>query len=112
MFFIGFISTRVSCLGTPPRIMDQESCDDFPGNNALRIRINPLPNNKTMDWSKVEAFPDERINVTKNLDLLWGRVENILGKGQNYGYQHFLLFPQKATFSRSVLCGKVLKPLC
>ena len=23
-----------------------------------------------------------------------GRVENIVGKGENAGYQHFLLFPQ------------------
>ena len=33
------------------------------------------------------------------------RVENIVGKGENAGYQHFLLFPgcfQKASFSGSL----------
>ena len=25
---------------------------------------------------------------------LYDRVENIVGKGENVGYQHFLLFPQ------------------
>ena len=32
---------------------------------------------------------------------LYDRVENIVGKGENSGYQHFLLFPQcfqKASF--------------
>ena len=39
------------------------------------------------------------------------RGENILGKGENAGHQHFVLFPkcfQKASFSRSGLCGKEL----
>ena len=43
------------------------------------------------------------------------RVENIVGKGENAGYQHFLLFPQffqKASLSeckKSGLCSKELK---
>ena len=35
----------------------------------------------------------------------FGRVENIVEKGENVGHQHFLLFPkcfQKASFSRSL----------
>ena len=43
------------------------------------------------------------------------QVENIVGKGENAGYQHFLLFPQcfqKASFPRAVktkgLFGKSL----
>ena len=34
-----------------------------------------------------------------------GRVESIVGKGENVGYQHFLLFPQcfqKVSFSGSL----------
>ena len=37
-------------------------------------------------------------------------VENILGKGENAGYQHFLLFPkcfQKPPFSESLKVGTV-----
>ena len=34
------------------------------------------------------------INVTKKLKFVLGRVENIVGKGENAGYQNFLLFPQ------------------
>ena len=41
-----------------------------------------------------------------------GCAENIAGKGENAGHQHFLLFPQcfqKASFSGSLrLCGKGL----
>ena len=32
--------------------------------------------------------------MNENLDFVLGRVENIVGKGENAGYQHFLLFPQ------------------
>ena len=32
--------------------------------------------------------------VVKIMKLLLNRVENIVGKGENAGYQHFLLFPQ------------------
>ena len=35
-----------------------------------------------------------QINVTQNLKFVFGRVENIVGKGENASYQHFLLFPQ------------------
>ena len=28
------------------------------------------------------------------MEFGFGRVENIVGKGENAGYQHFLLFPQ------------------
>ena len=41
-----------------------------------------------------------------NFDL--GKVENIVGKGENAGYQHFILFPQcfrKVTFSGSLKVG-------
>ena len=52
--------------------------------------------------------------MTQKLKFSLGRVENVVGKGENAGYQHFLLFPQcfqKDTFSRafkSGLCGKEL----
>ena len=35
---------------------------------------------------------------------VFDKVENIVGKGENAGYQHFLLFPQcfqQASFSKS-----------
>ena len=67
--------------------------------------LNPLPDDKTLNWSKLKAFTDNKINVTENLKSVLERVENIVGKGENAGYQHFLLFPtvfSKAFFLRIV----------
>ena len=55
--------------------------------------FNPLPNDKFIDWSKLKALADSRINVTEKVQFDLGMVENIMGKGENAGYQHFLLFP-------------------
>ena len=64
--------------------------------------FNSLPNNKFLDWSKLKAFADDKLNLAEKLKFVLGRVENILEKGENAGDQHFLLFPecfQKASFS-------------
>ena len=53
-----------------------------------------LPNNKFLDRSKLIAFADDKLNLNKKSKLVLGRGENIVGKGKNAGYQHFLLFPQ------------------
>ena len=45
------------------------------------------------------------MNLIEKLKIVLGRVEKIVGKGENAGYQHFLLFQQyflKASFSRSL----------
>ena len=44
-------------------------------------------------WSILKAFADNKINVIQRLKFALRRVENIVGKGENAGYQHFLLFP-------------------
>ena len=53
-----------------------------------------LANNKILDSSKLKAFADDKINMTKKLKFVLGRVKNIVEKGENAGYQHFLHFPQ------------------
>ena len=53
--------------------------------------FNHLPNNKISDWSKLKAFVDNKLNVTEKLKFVLERVENIVGKGENAGYQPFLL---------------------
>ena len=35
-----------------------------------------------------------KVKVPKMMISVFDRVENIEGKGENAGYQHFLLFPQ------------------
>ena len=43
--------------------------------------------------------------MNKKFNFVLGRVENIAGKGENAGYQYFLLFPQcfqKGLFSKVI----------
>ena len=47
-----------------------------------------------VDLSKLKAFEDNKSNVAKMNIYLCDWLENIVGKGENAGYQHFLLFPQ------------------
>ena len=72
--------------------------------------ISCLPNDKILDLSKLKAFADDKINVTEKLKFVLGRVENFVGKGENAGYQHFLLFLQcfqKVSFTGSLKVGIV-----
>ena len=64
--------------------------------------VNSLPNDKILDFSKLKACADDKINVACLIISVFDRVENIVGKGENAGNQHFLLFPkcvQKSSFS-------------
>ena len=57
--------------------------------------FNSLPNDKFFDWSKLKVYADEKKMLFIFLCGGWRiRVENIVGKGENAGYQHFLLFTQ------------------
>ena len=72
--------------------------------------FNSLPNGNSLDLSTLKVFADDKIYDTEKLKFLLGRVENIMGKGENAGYQHFLLFPkcfQKALSSGSLTVGIV-----
>ena len=69
--------------------------------HTQKSSFNPLQNDKFLNWSKLKALADNKINVTEKFEFVLGRVENIVGKGENAGNQHFLLFPQcvqKASF--------------
>ena len=83
--------------------------------NSPDLQFNPFPDDKNLTWSKLKAFADDKINVTKMIISVFDRVENIVGKGENAGYQHFLLFPQcfgKASFpgtSKGVIAWEWVK---
>ena len=42
-----------------------------------------IPNDKILDLSDLKAFADKKINVTEKLKFVLGRVEDIVGKGEN-----------------------------
>ena len=66
----------------------------------FNLDSNSLPNDKFLDWSKLKAFADDKKCDTK-IEIRIGKGKNIVGKGENAGHQHFLLFSycfQKAVF--------------
>ena len=63
--------------------------------------VKSLPNYKILDVTRLRAFADDKIDVAQMMISVFDTVEKIVGKGENAGYQHFLLFPQcfqKASF--------------
>ena len=44
--------------------------------------VNPFPNDKILDQTKLKAFADDKLNVTKMIISVFDRVENIVGKGE------------------------------
>ena len=82
------------------------------------LRVITLPNDKIQDQSKLKAFADNNFNVALVVQFFLDKIENIVGKGENAGYQHFLLSPQciqrtlSQVCSKSVLCGKQLSRHC
>ena len=58
-----------------------------------------------LDQFNFKAFEDDILDVVQIMICVSDRVENIVGKGENAGYQHFLLFPQ--CFQRVSLSGSL-----
>ena len=56
--------------------------------------VNSLPTDKILGYSKLKTFTDDKINATQKLKFVMAWAENIVGKEENAGYQHFLLFQQ------------------
>ena len=51
--------------------------------------------NQTMKFSTgLKAFAEDKMKLAKMTIFVFYRVENIVGKGHNADYQHFLLFQQ------------------
>ena len=69
--------------------------------------FNSLPKDNFLYWSKLKAFAEDKIYVTQKQKFVLGLVENTAGKGENAGYQHFLLLTcfQKVSFSGSLKVG-------
>ena len=77
--------------------------------NSKIVKFKSSPNDRMLDLSKFEVFADDKLKVAKITELL-GKIENIVGKGENAGYQHFLLYSQcfqKPSSLRSLKVGIV-----
>ena len=49
---------------------------------------------KFLTIPKLKVLADDKLNVAEILKFVLEREENIVGKGENAGYHHFLLFSQ------------------
>ena len=54
---------------------------------------NPFPHDKLFDQTKLKAFADDILNVTKMIISVFDKVENIVGKGEiactsNFSFSH------------------------
>ena len=81
----------------------------MPLSTALSMEINPLPDDKILDWSKLKKSADDNFEFDVNSRKFSKLVENTMGTGEIACYKQFLLFPQcfqKACFpgvSKSVI---------
>ena len=65
-------------------------------------RINSLPNAKFLDWSKLKAFADDKINGTQKFKFVSARVGNIVGKCWLPAFSPYPTMFSKAFFVRVV----------
>ena len=56
--------------------------------------LNPFPNNKILDSSKLEESADDNLKVDENGTKFSKWLENTVGKGEIARYEQFLLFLQ------------------
>ena len=57
------------------------------------VSDSPFPPNKILDQTKLKAFADDKLNVTKMIISVVDRVENIVGKREiacksNFSFSH------------------------
>ena len=71
----------------------------------MDILFHSLPNYNFLEWFKLKAFSDHKIKVAEKMKIVLEGVQNIVGKGENAGYQHFLLFTR--CFLKSSVSGSV-----
>ena len=63
--------------------------------------FNPFPHDKILDQTKLKAFADNKLNVTKMIISVFDRVENIVENGEIACTSNFSFFPhcfRKASF--------------
>ena len=88
-------------------LLQIQSSDIMNDTQMTMFVFKPVPNDKILAWSKLIAFADNMLNVALMTISLFDRIENTVGKGENAGYQHFLLFPQCFPKPSSLVSFKV-----
>ena len=63
-------------------------CRQFRLKKLKNFVFNTLPNDKILDWTKLKAFADDKLDVAKIMISVYDWVENIVGKEENAGYHN------------------------
>ena len=56
--------------------------------------FNPLPNDVILDYTKLKAFEDDKINAAQKIISVFGQLENIEEKKRKCWFQAFSPFPR------------------
>ena len=86
--------------------------------NFILMILNPFPHDKISDQTKLKAFADNKLNVTKMIISVFDRVQNMVGKGEiactsNFSFSHLVfkgLLSQRR--QKVLLCGNGLNVVC
>ena len=76
--------------------------------------INPFLHDKNLDQTKLKAFADDKLDVTKMVIYVFDRIENIVGNGEiactsNFFFSHNVFKRLLSQTRRKVsLCGNGL----
>ena len=62
--------------------------------NTVENGVNPLPDDKILESSKLKELADDNFKFDENVRKLSKQVENNVEKGEIAHYEQFLLFPQ------------------
>ena len=54
----------------------------------LSINLKLFTLRQNLDWSKLEAFAENKLNVAEITMSVFDSDKNIAGNGENAGYQH------------------------
>ena len=73
-------------------------------------QINPLPDDKILDRSKLKQSADDNFKFHENSRKLFKQVENTVGKGEIARYEHFSF--SNSVFKRFVSQGHQEVSLC
>ena len=79
----------------PPCLIDMVSEIKIKMPNKIRqpaSSLNSLWNNKLFTLSKFKAVAESNLKLAKTAKFFFRKVENIMGKGENASYLHFLYF--------------------
>ena len=91
----------------------------YPFEEIAGLGINTLPDDKILDQTKLKAFADDKLNVTKMIISVFESVENIVGKGEiactrNFFFSHNVFkgfFRRRLKRCHCVGMGKTIHPL-